>query len=320
MLRAVALFLLFCATARAEPLSPELVAALRQGGHAIFFRHAFADEGIDQDPKTLGPCTMQRRLSPKGRGQAQAIGAAFAALGIPVGHVASSPYCRAKETVAIAFGPMQVDHRLRLWQGELTEQEKIELPQAVKRMLGAAPARGNTVLVSHNSKDALGIDLDQGEAAVVAPRGGEAFEVLAKIKPGEWLPQAKVADQAPPPEWVVAEYPLPGSPLFMKATPNDGVAVRLTSGAHLELDSRIGRSFAGKTKGPWPPSHIAARDFVARDGTRWRISAGGSVSADGVELPLPAGAAPVNGALLSTSGGLWLSRPSRNAVLLIRRP
>src|ERR1051325_909552 len=44
----------------AEPPSPELMAQLRQGGQVIFLRHAFADEGIDEDPKTLGPCQRQR--------------------------------------------------------------------------------------------------------------------------------------------------------------------------------------------------------------------------------------------------------------------
>jgi phosphohistidine phosphatase SixA len=318
MLRALILLaLITAAAARAETPSPELIAALRAGGHVIFFRHAFADQGIDEDPKALGPCAKQRQLSPKGRGQAKAIGAALAALGIPVGRVVSSPYCRAMETTAIAFGPMEVDHRLRLWQGELTEREKEELPLAVKRMLGASPLAGNTVLVSHNSKDALGIDLDQGEAAIVLPGGGENFRVLLQVKPGEWQPAAKVADDVPPPSWIVAEYPLDKAAVDVWPS-EDGSATVEFGRTAATVNSLTGIVHPAEPRGR-RASLVQQQGTFRIGGETLTILPRGEVAAGGIALALTGGGAPIVAAY-AAGDRLWIARQGRSGVLVVRRP
>src|SRR5438552_2619973 len=90
--------------AQTEPATagPSL-AALRQGGYVIFFRHALED-GIDQAPVDLNDCATQQFLTDQGRAQARSIGLEFRSLGIPVGEFANSFYCRAQDTAMLAFG------------------------------------------------------------------------------------------------------------------------------------------------------------------------------------------------------------------------
>jgi broad specificity phosphatase PhoE len=65
-------------------------------------RQAATDQTqIDSD---LSRCETQRNLDEQSRAEARAIGQAVRALGIPVGAVLSSGYCRTRDTAALAFG------------------------------------------------------------------------------------------------------------------------------------------------------------------------------------------------------------------------
>ena len=67
-------------------------------------RHA-GTEHVAPDPQAfdLRDCSTQRGLSEEGRAEARLIGKSFVRLGIPVGQVLSSPYCRCLETGRLAF-------------------------------------------------------------------------------------------------------------------------------------------------------------------------------------------------------------------------
>jgi Histidine phosphatase superfamily (branch 1) len=83
----------------------ELLAALRAGGYAIYFRHADTDHSReDQRPVNLDDCATQRVLSEKGRRNSRAIGEAIHALDVPIGFVLASPLCRTVETAMLVFG------------------------------------------------------------------------------------------------------------------------------------------------------------------------------------------------------------------------
>ena len=70
-------------TMQAGPLAGKtLIAALRQGGYVIYFRHAATD--MTQTDSDLSRCETQRNLNAQGRADARVIGAAFQTLGIPV--------------------------------------------------------------------------------------------------------------------------------------------------------------------------------------------------------------------------------------------
>src|SRR5262245_65452158 len=79
--------------------------ALRKGGYVLYFRHAATDMSKnDAGMKSFDDCPTQRNLVDRGRDDARAIGAAIKTLGIPIGKVRASPYCRTVETAELAFG------------------------------------------------------------------------------------------------------------------------------------------------------------------------------------------------------------------------
>jgi phosphohistidine phosphatase SixA len=55
----------------------------------------------------------QRNLTDAGRADARAIGAAIRALGIPIGRVLASPFCRTRETAELIFGRATVSNAVR---------------------------------------------------------------------------------------------------------------------------------------------------------------------------------------------------------------
>ena len=74
---------------------PQLVAALRRGGYVVYFRHTATDYSRDDTGmRHLGDCDHQRLLSAQGRRDARDIGLRIRALGLPVGEVLASPFCR----------------------------------------------------------------------------------------------------------------------------------------------------------------------------------------------------------------------------------
>jgi len=81
---------------------PALAQALRWGGYVIFFRHAATTPILDDvNPVVLAGCATQRNLSPAVQ--------EFRRLGIPVGRVLTSPFCRALDTVKLAFDKAQIE-------------------------------------------------------------------------------------------------------------------------------------------------------------------------------------------------------------------
>ena len=168
----------------------ELVDALRGGGYVVYFRHAATDSSqADTDRENLERCDTQRNLSAEGRRMARDIGQAFRALGIRVGKVISSPYCRAVDTAELAFGRPEKSASLYFAIGA-DRDARAQLSADLRRMLATAPAAGtNTVLVSHhaNLKEATGLwPKREGDAHVFRPRPGGAFEHVGEAAPEDW--------------------------------------------------------------------------------------------------------------------------------------
>ena len=172
----------------------ELLSALQEGGHVIYFRHAqterdYADQA---DPNMqLDDCETQRKLNDVGIEQSEAIGAAFTEKNIPVGDVITSDYCRAWKTADIAFGTHTKDSSLNFLPFEdYTDEQVEEMKANVTPLLTAAPAAGeNTVIVGHDDifEAATGIYPDpQGIAYVLTPDGSGSFTLQANMLPEEW--------------------------------------------------------------------------------------------------------------------------------------
>jgi len=81
-----------------------LLDALRHGGYVIVMRHATTEAKPDAPRVDLADCATQRNLTYDGRTMARSIGSAFDQLKIRLGRVVSSPFCRAEDTAALAFG------------------------------------------------------------------------------------------------------------------------------------------------------------------------------------------------------------------------
>ena len=169
----------------------KLWALLKSGGHVILMRHALTTPGVGDPPgMRLDDCATQRNLSDEGRRDAALIGEAFRERGIPVGKLLSSPWCRCIETATLVFGrPPEVSQPLSNLFGRPENHEK--QVRAMRKLVGAKPAKGNLVLVSHGSTiSALtGVALAQGEFAVVTPAGSGKFTVAGRLSPDS--PQPK---------------------------------------------------------------------------------------------------------------------------------
>jgi len=170
---------------------PALVAALRQGGLVIYFRHADTGPAYQEQGVDLTRCETQRNLNDKGRVEAEQIGNQFRRLRIPVGDVLSSEFCRCRETAELAFERHGIEPALTGVSRSANAAPRRESAVAgLKKLLATVPPAGtNTVLVSHgyNLWDAEGYHLGtQGEAAVYRPDGRGGYALVARLTPEQW--------------------------------------------------------------------------------------------------------------------------------------
>jgi len=176
------------AAAADAPLAPQAaVERLRGGGYVLYFRHAATDMSKnDAGMTSFDDCPTQRNLVDRGRDEARAIGAAVRALGIPIGKVRASPFCRTVETAQLAFGRAEKTAEVR---GGPVRADDPARYAPLRKLLSQRPAPGtNDVIVSHGNPfyTVAGAPyLAEGEAAVVAP-AGDGFRVIARIRVEDW--------------------------------------------------------------------------------------------------------------------------------------
>jgi phosphohistidine phosphatase SixA len=177
--------------AREDAKNRAIVKDLRQGGYVIFLRHAKTDwSQKDVEPFDFSTCDGQRNLSADGRAQASRIGEAYRELGIPVARVISSPFCRCRDTAALAFGDYTIEDDLQhIPYSETREARKrMEyLRDRVSEMLAQVPPPGtNIVLVGHSPNLFPIIDirsLPEGNSVVFKPDGEGSSELIGMILP-----------------------------------------------------------------------------------------------------------------------------------------
>jgi histidine phosphatase superfamily protein (branch 1) len=164
-----------------------LLQALRGGGYILYFRHTSTDFGQNDEKMTgFEDCPRQRNLTDAGRSEARAIGESIRALGIPIGEVLASPFCRTRETGELIFGRARPAPAVRGGPAQADADRYAEL-----KMLLAARVTGgaNLAITSHGNPFiavAGGPYLAEGEAAVIEPRGKDGFRVVARIRKDGW--------------------------------------------------------------------------------------------------------------------------------------
>jgi len=187
-----ALAWLFAAVPSAQSQN-EWIAALRQGGYVIVFRHgATHQDQADTDPLNLKNVAQQRQLDEQGRALARAIGDALRKLRIPVAQVHTSMFNRAVETGSLmGFGTLTASVDLTEGGLVVTPIENNRRAQALRVLVATPPPAGsNVVIVTHkpNILDAFGkdwFDVREAEASVFKPEAG-AYKLVVRVRAEEW--------------------------------------------------------------------------------------------------------------------------------------
>ena len=168
----------------AQP-DPSLVQKLRQGGYVLYLRHTSTDFGQnDARMKSYEDCATQRNLTDKGRDEARMIGEHLKRLGIPIGAVHASPFCRTMETARLAFGSARPTNDVR---GGPVRSDDPARYDALRKLLGAKPPAGQNAVISSHGNPFYAVFgppyLAEGEMAVVDPAGGKVVE---RIRLEDW--------------------------------------------------------------------------------------------------------------------------------------
>ena len=174
---------------KADELSgANLVQELRKGGYVLYIRHASTDfSRNDANMTSYEDCASQRNLTDKGREEARAVGAHIRRLGIPIGKVFASPFCRTVETALLAFGKAEKTQEVR---GGPLRTDDSKRYDPLRMLLATPPAKGGNNVVSSHGNPYFAVFgapyLAEGEVAVVRPGGKARFETVARILPGGW--------------------------------------------------------------------------------------------------------------------------------------
>ena len=188
-----------------SPHPVSLVNLLRQGGYTIYIRHTKTDFSQRDTTSDYDDCTHQRNLTDEGRTQAKDLGAAFKALGIPVGRVVASPYCRTRETAELAFGKYE-----RAAHYDVAKSLTQEL-------LSTPPPNGantNTIIVAHGFilRDVAHMVLEEGDAYIFKPRSKDDQNAIARVPVTLWQDWAAGKNTEPLPTVpTFQEYDLPAN-------------------------------------------------------------------------------------------------------------
>lgn len=179
-----------------RPLDSSLLNSLRQGGYILYVRHGDATVGEDLPNLDFNDCSTQRNLSEAGRRQAAQFGEALRSLQVPIQTpVLASPFCRTKETAALAFSQDRVQTdpfwvRVYKLNASLPLAEQQSTLKALTSELEALPSpKTNKVIIAHSFPQGMGLgEIPSLGTVVIKPRGqGNGFEVVGRFTLEELL-------------------------------------------------------------------------------------------------------------------------------------
>lgn len=175
---------LLASLAWAQP-DASIVQQLRQGGYVLYLRHASTDfTRNDSRMTSYEDCATQRNLTDKGRAEARMLGEHVKRLGIPIGPVHASPFCRTMETARLAFGSAQATHDVR---GGPVRTDDPARYDPLRKLLATTPPAGQNAVISSHGNPFYAVFgppyLAEGELAVVDPA---TSKVLGRIRLEHW--------------------------------------------------------------------------------------------------------------------------------------
>jgi broad specificity phosphatase PhoE len=180
----------------APTLSDEaLVQTLREGGFNIYFRHAATDWSQSDEVNKKGDwlscdSSRMRQLSADGRQTSINVGESIRALGLPVGKVMASPYCRTVETAELMqLGTVEATTDVMNLRVADYFGGRGAIVVSAQTRLSTKPAAGtNTVIVAHGNvaQAATPVYPGEGEALIFKPDGEGGFRYIARVAPDDW--------------------------------------------------------------------------------------------------------------------------------------
>jgi hypothetical protein len=173
-----------------------LARALQAGGYVIVHRYIARMPG-SSPPAMAESIDSGQRVTPQGRVSAQAMGAVYRRLGVPVSQVLSSEHFVVYQTAAAAFGDRVRLHRDLSGTRSFNDPAELErsLAGLRSRVATPPPAGSNVVLWTHEGKfkKAFGRPLPAGATAVFDPRNGRE---VARLSLREFLALANKQESA----------------------------------------------------------------------------------------------------------------------------
>jgi phosphohistidine phosphatase SixA len=161
---------------------------LTQGGLVIVMRHERTEvpSRFDDYSRPANDCNAQRNLSVAGVAGAAETGVAIRALKWPIGRVLSSEMCRATETARFIFNRFEIEPRL-MHHDNTEARTVIVSGREMNDLLASLPrSTDNTVFVSHigNIFFAIGLEVSEGEMAILERQADKSYALLGTIDPG----------------------------------------------------------------------------------------------------------------------------------------
>ena len=182
----------------------ELLNTLKAGGHILFFRHFDTTKiGVNLDTrspehpnltlKDFSDCDWQKPVTSLGLLRAKHVGNAIRKLGVPVGKVYSSPYCRCVESVRM----FNLDQKHEFMEGLVFRSKhyaREESERFTHSMLQVVPAaEKNTIIMGHRPAMDIAGEIEEGEAFVFRPSKDKGYTLIGKIKSHEWFEAAEIS-------------------------------------------------------------------------------------------------------------------------------
>ncbi|MEN0041249.1 MAG: histidine phosphatase family protein [Pseudomonadota bacterium] len=155
----------------------------RKDGAILFMRHAIAPGGGDPDNFRLDDCSTQRNLSERGRQQARDTGAMLRKAGIIFDIVATSQWCRCRETAELMnVGEVVEWPSLNSFFGDRSK-EPAQTAETLEK-LNALPEGARVLLVTHQvNVTALSDVFPQSGEIIIMRRGDDGLDLAGMIAP-----------------------------------------------------------------------------------------------------------------------------------------
>ncbi|MGH1349741.1 MAG: histidine phosphatase family protein [Methyloligellaceae bacterium] len=199
-------FMIFCAClisingafAASENLytDQKLLTELRRGGFNLYIRHVATNWSQSDKIQKHGDWTScdpakVRQLSDTGRKASASIGAAIKSLGIRIGAIFSSPYCRTIETARLMELGVKVEvtnDLMNLRTVDYVGGQKRVVEMARKRLSSPPEPATNTLYSAHGNLASAATEFypEEGEILVFKPASPDGFTLVGRIPVEKW--------------------------------------------------------------------------------------------------------------------------------------